>query len=458
MFSCISVTLLDKLKENIRSAQLLHPYDRLLIGVSGGVDSICLAHLLWRLNREQPLELVIAHFNHQLRGVAADQDEAFVKAFAANLGTGFVSGRGDVRSTAEASGISVEMAARKLRHHFLASTAQLRGCQHVALAHHADDQAELFFLRLLRGRAGAGLAGMKWSSPSPENPRINLIRPLLNITKQQLIAYAAEHGLQWREDRSNTDLSHERNKIRQKLLPCLRAEFGDPVDLNILRVMEVLGAEKDLVHQLASTWLKQRTDFSQLHASVQREVLHLQLLQAGLTPEFEMIEHLRTCPEDPLTIAPGQHLSRNVHGELKISADPSMEFSSERLEIDLTKSKNVCFGDALLEWSFQAAKSEKEEGEEQFDADTVGERITLRYWQPGDRFQPIGMGQPVKLQDLFTNAQIPPKQRRLALIATTSSGQIFWVEGLRIAETFKITPRTSRFLRWSAKPLSPHSS
>src|ERR1700677_2278987 len=172
----------------------------ILVAVSGGVDSMVLLHLLKALSVERRWKLTVAHFNHRLRGRASDADEVFVRKTAKGMKLPFVSKRADVKRFARESKLSIEMAARKLRHEFLAEVARACKIKTIALAHHADDQVELFFLRLLRGAGGSGLAGMKWRSPSPMNPRIFLIRPLLDQIKAALQAYADQSRTAFRED------------------------------------------------------------------------------------------------------------------------------------------------------------------------------------------------------------------------------------------------------------------
>src|SRR5262249_50888065 len=145
---------------------------KILVAVSGGVDSMVLLHLLHGLSQKQKWQITVAHLNHQLRGRSSDADEKLVVRTARDLGLPLVAGRADVKRLVKTSKLSLEMAARKTRHEFLANTAARLKIPTIALAHHADDQVELFFLRLLRGSGSEGLAGMKWRNPSPANPKI----------------------------------------------------------------------------------------------------------------------------------------------------------------------------------------------------------------------------------------------------------------------------------------------
>src|SRR3954468_14186303 len=170
--------------------RLFKDRQRILVAVSGGVDSMVLLHLLQRGREEFHWQLHLAHLNHCLRGRSSDADEQLVRRTAERLNIPGSTGRADVLAIAASRKVSTEMAARQARHEFLARIARQEGISTIALAHHADDQAELFFLRLLRGSSPEGLAGMASISPSPVDPALSLARPLLNFTKAQLLEYA----------------------------------------------------------------------------------------------------------------------------------------------------------------------------------------------------------------------------------------------------------------------------
>src|SRR5436190_11825518 len=246
--------LAERVEQNLRSRKLVIKNQAILVAVSGGLDSMVLLHVLGRLAPGHGWKLIIAHFNHQLRGRSSEADERLVRKTAAVMRLRFISERADVRAFAREEKLSVEMGARKLRHQFLARTALKLGIRHVALAHHADDQLELFFLRLLRGSGSEGLSGMKWSNPSPENPSVELVRPLLEEPKSVLRRYARENQVALREDASNDSLDIQRNRIRHRLLPVLREEFQPALAKAISRTMDIVGAETEFVTEAARVW------------------------------------------------------------------------------------------------------------------------------------------------------------------------------------------------------------
>ena len=455
-------SLPSKVGQSIVSQGLLHDGQRILVAVSGGLDSMVLLDVLHRLALTRRWKLVVAHFNHQLRGAASDADEHFVARAAGRPGLHFVTERwreGASDSARRRHGL--EMAARLARHDFLARAARENGARVIALAHHAGDQVELFFLRLLRGSGGEGLAGMKWISPSPADQRITLVRPLLDLPKAVLEEYARRLRIAFREDASNRDERHDRNWLRQQLLPALARRFGAGGLTAIRRSMELAGEDADFARQSAEAWLGGRRSprLDRLHPAVQRQCIRLQLQRLGLPMGFELVEHLREFALEPISATPDAVVRREAGGLVVRRASRVTRFATGSAKLELGSEGKSEFAGVKFRWVREAAGSPfrrpaPSRGRESFDAAKVGPAVRLRHWQPGDRFQPIGMKRPVKLQDLFTNAKIPQAKRHALIVAETGRGEIFWVEGLRIGEQFKLSPQ-SRFRlgwHWHRKP------
>jgi tRNA(Ile)-lysidine synthase len=449
------IELLGHLENNIRSRRLLPRGQTVVVAVSGGLDSMVLLHLLHALAPQNRWRLTVAHFNHQLRGRSSDADERLVRMVARSLGLPFVAGRGCVQLCARRMGQSVEMAARDLRHAFLAGTARKLKSRRIALAHHADDQVELFMLRLLRGAGGEGLAGMKWQSPSPVDARVALVRPLLDFRRTELAAFARRCTIVFREDQSNASLDHDRNWVRHELLPRLAARYPSGTTKTILRSMEIIGAEAEFVAVAARDWLsaRRRGAFDSLPLAVQRRSLQLQLQRLKVTPDFVTVEWLRQRSDCPISLGPGVAVCRGPDGWVRRLSPRALEFRRDECRLVLgTKSGEVTFSGLRCQWRLTEgglpARNPRGMSGESFDADLVGDVITLRHWRPGDRFQPIGMAASVKLQDWFINQKIPAERRRELVVAASAEGAVFWVEGLRISERFKLTEATRRRLIW----------
>ena len=445
---------LQQLEGDIQNRHLFLRGQKILVAVSCGVDSMVLLHALSLLANKMRWQISVAHFNHQLRGRSSDADERLVRKTAAALNLPVIVERADVKAFAKKSKLSIEMAARKLRHEFFARVARERKISTVAVAHHADDQVELFFLRLLRGAGCEGLAGMKWRSPSPADKTITLVRPLLDLTKAGLLHFARENKISFREDATNAASDFLRNRIRNQLLPLLAKNYQSGFAKSVLRLMEIVGAESEAVGNLAENWRKQHWPaFENLPVAVQRRALQSQLIALGLTADFELVESLRLSAGVAVSVNRDLSVSRNVAGTVNLKKIEPAEFNLKERPVNLSRrAGEVVFAAARVNWSFDPKKDfKRSRGEtacEFFDAGKIGNKITLRHWRPGDRFQPIGLKSPAKLQDLLTNAKIPRAQRHHLLVAVTAGGEIFWVERLRISENFKLVPETKRRLVW----------
>jgi tRNA(Ile)-lysidine synthase len=498
------IDLLQRVEQNIQNRRLLKRGQAVLVAVSGGLDSMTLLHALHKLSSHHRWRLTVAHFNHQLRGRSSNADEELVRRTAAAMRLPFAAGRANVKEFARKSKLSIEMAARRLRHEFFARVAKERKIRVIALAHHADDQVELFFLRVLRGAGGEGLAGMKWRSPSPVDSKIMLVRPLLDATKAELRGFAGESKIRFREDATNTSLDLPRNRVRNELLPLLQRRYQPALTKTVLRLMEIVGEESDLAGEAARQWLvsKQKVGrtprpvpfheprssgresapsypnqcqsrltsaatvrgagFDYLPVAVQRRVLQLQLSEAGVPADFELIESLRQSADVPVNFGPQLSVLRDATGAVSLRVARPSDFNANETVVKLAgRAGEVTFDGVRIRWHFAAVKKIKRPAArpacESFDADKVGGKITLRHWRPGDRFQPIGLKSSAKLQDLFTNRKIPRARRRELMVAAAENGEIFWVEGLRISENFKLTPQTRRRLVWRWRHLTGFS-
>ncbi len=516
--------LREHIEQSIRSQRFFRRGQPILVAVSGGLDSMVLLHVLHDLAPRNGWRLTVAHLNHQLRGRSSDADERLVRQTAQKLKLPIRVKRACVRQFARKHKLSIEMAARSVRHDFLARAAARLRIPSIALAHHADDQLEHFFLRLLRGSGGEGLAGMLWRSPSPADPAIELARPLLDLPKSALGAFAAEMQIRFREDATNALLDIQRNRIRHELLPLLRSKYQPALDRTVLRSMEIIGAEAEFVTQAALDWLcHQRPSlklvgvdarkvwsfrtsgstevplryvprlgavpYGHLPVAVQRRCVQLQLMRLGVIPDFDLVERLRTNATKPVSIGesragvspapagllppndsavhpkpkqrfqntgrtPGRpYVLRDRNGVVLLQQARQAVFRAASLEVCLgNKAGQVAFGGAGISWRIGSQRPigrvKPAAGREFFDADAIGSHILLRHWQRGDRFQPIGMKCAVKLQDFFTNQKVPRARRHKLIVALTAKGEVFWVEGMRIAERFKLTRQTIRRLQW----------
>jgi tRNA(Ile)-lysidine synthase len=286
------------------------------------------------------------------------------------------------------------------------------------------------------------------------------------VAKSGLIAHARAAGIRWREDASNRSGDHLRNRVRNELLPLLKAKYQPALDATVLRAMEMIGAESKFVETVARDWRQPRRirpvdrkvragdSFTTLPVAVQRKVIQQELIRHELPSDFELVETLRGGEATWISVGPGLAVCRDAAGSLRLRRSNPLKFNRTRLAVKLSGTTGtVSFDGRRFQWRLGSARpfdrrAPRPTQTENFDADKVGGQILLRHWRPGDRYQPIGMPVPVKLQDLFVNAKVPASLRRRLVLATTKTGHIFWVETLRIADPFKITPQTRRQLTW----------
>jgi len=239
-----------------RADDAARPTTSVLVAVSGGPDSVALLLTLEELARSEfALALTVAHLHHGLRETAADEDRLFVEKLAARLGLPCETGRADVPAEAERPGIGIEEAARNLRRRFLADAARRAGAGKVALGHTADDRVETVLFRILRGTGVEGLVALEPRAPLDADSGIEIIRPLLDVSRAEVIAFLEARGQVWREDETNRSRRHARNRIRHELLPLLREGFNPKVEEALLRLSDQAGAAGEvLADTLEAVW------------------------------------------------------------------------------------------------------------------------------------------------------------------------------------------------------------
>lgn len=430
----------------------------IVVGVSGGLDSMVLLHLLFSSQVPRAGVIHIAHFNHGLRGRAGDRDARFCAKAAAASGLPFHLGLPTHPFGQSSCSLSAEMWAREERHEFLAGVAREVGARHLFLAHHANDQLELYLLRLLRGTVGSGQGGMRGASPSPADPTIQLMRPLLDLSRAELESWARLHALEWVEDATNHDPAILRNAIRKEIIPRLERMIAGELPRLASRIMRAAADESDFVRAAAQRWMEEEgADFEQLHPAVQRQVLVLQCERMRWIPTFEAVEFFRAHPGELRTLKPGLTVRRLQDGMLLAARPEMVEPPSDSWRLKFSSRRRQgkqAFGSWTIRWRVFPRKrsglrlENRQEGEEWMDAGTLGGEVEIRAWRAGDRMRPLGMKGSKKLQDIWVDRKVPPHQRRSAPVVLTQKGEVVWAHGAGIAEPFKIRPGTERILGW----------
>ena len=459
--------LLPRVLRTVQAHAMVAPRGRVLVAVSGGADSVALLHLLRELQEGGDLTVAgAAHFNHSLRA-AADADEAFCRDLAAAMDLPFDAGRGDVRALASAEDRSLEDAARRARYAYLEGAADRLGADVIAVGHTRDDQAETFLLRLLRGAGPRGLAAIR-----PKTGRI--IRPLIEIARDELRAYIAERQLVFREDESNEDVAIPRNRVRHELLPILRAFSPRVIDV-LAREAEIAREDEDFLSRAAIDLRPgivltskhgitlEAEPLRALHPALASRIVREALEQAA-PGHFFGRDHIRAvlalatesarAPGSGVDV-PGVHV-RRAGGRLmlEVAAEtPGIQPFENSFRVPLSIPGEV----SLQGWAVSAST----EGAVQFTPATVAVAasvvklpLAVRSRQPGDKFRPLGMGgRGRKLQDFLVDRKVPRKERDTLPLVVDSDDRIVWVVGHSVAEDFRVTGASQGVILLKARRL-----
>jgi tRNA(Ile)-lysidine synthase len=461
-------TLEQKVIGFIREYNLFSGGDKLVVAVSGGADSVCLLHILAQRRGELDLELHVAHLNHQLRGAESDADTSYVSALAHKLGVPATIERRDVAAYRDQKGGSLEEAAREVRYSFLAEVAREINAAKVVVGHTCDDHIETVLMHLLRGSGTAGLCGLQPHSVlqyGENGGQLEVVRPLLEITRQETLGYCRRHNLSPRSDSSNASLSFLRNRVRLELLPVLRS-YNPGIDKSLLRLADIAGDDISFIEERASLLWKNLArekgdaiylDINKIVAlphAIQRQLFRRAVKQLrGNLKDIEadhieaMMDFLSKPAGKRLCLPDGLILSTE-YGRLVLA--PAQTSTCPLPALRGASGINIPGETDLTGWRVTADIRQKMFADDNglvasFDLAKVGKKLTVRRRRPGDRFQPLGMSHTKKLQDFMVDSRIPGSWRdRVPLVC--SPEQILWVVGWRIDDRAKVTENTKQVL------------
>ncbi len=466
------MSLLERIESILEEARLLQSSGSVLVvAVSGGPDSVALLHLLNGLARRHPLRLHVAHLNHGLRGEESDEDARYVQGICDRWGVLATIERTDVAAMRARYRLSWEAAARQARYDFLARVASTEGASAVALGHTADDQAETVLLHLLRGTGIRGLRGMlplsRWRS-SDGASEVVLVRPLLEVKRQETEAYCANHGLVPRHDSSNLEERFTRNRIRRSLMPQLR-RYNPAVTQALTRLASTVAQDVAYIdQQVQSLWPSiaarepwgmrlHRQGFNKLHPSIQAHALQRAYAEvAGESRDLNLaqVESMRQLSEQGAgrTLSLGHGLRFfTSYQELVLSRKAPHAPWPPLEERVLPPSGEL----RTLGWRVRVRRFPAEDwnqdrhSDDPFRAvlsgDALGDKLMVRSRKSGDRFQPLGMEAHKKLKDFMIDVHIPRSWRGGVPLVLTKQG-IAWVVGWRIAHWARVTPETREVL------------
>ena len=456
-------SLENRAMDTIRRHRMLEGGETVVVSVSGGPDSVALLLLLSDLRSPFDLRLFVFHLDHMFRGEESAADAEYVRSLAEGLGIGARVVSRDVPALVRGSGRSPQDVARSVRRELLDGYADEVGATRVAVGHTADDQVETFLMRALQGAGLTGLAGIP-----PVSGRV--IRPLIEVWRSEVLEFCRVKGATPREDPSNADDRYARNRVRNRLVPFLTAEFGDGSKEVIAREVASLALDREFLERLTDDAYAQtaRASGGEVTLDIERLLALPPALESGvlrrawteLMPEEPnlLAAHVRDVREKVARGATGARLDlpratevERVYGELvfrsKGPAPPDVSAvlqQSGRVEVR---------GAALV---LEAEMVDREEVS--FGADPTVEYVRpdtafpleVRTVRDGDRFHPLGSSGGKKLQDFFTDEKVPRAERARALVVL-SGGEIVWVVGRRLDDRFKLREGDARALRLIAR-------
>ena len=433
---------MDKVRKFMEKHHMIGQGDFIAVGVSGGADSVCLLLLLCELKQEYDLELCAVHINHGIRREAF-KDQEFVENLCRRRKVPWITFSEDVKGTAEKQSMSLEEAGRMIRYRCFRKVLDMHGGGKIAVAHHQNDQAETMLYRMSRGTGIQGLKGM-------EAVRGDVIRPLLCLKKEEILAYLKEKGQDWMEDASNEDNTFARNKIRNQVIPALTKVNARAVEHIVSLSEDIEEWSRYLEEQLSEAWkacVKQEGKGRLIDAGrfleepePIRRLLAKQAIEqaAGRKKDIEKVHIQSFCDlafrETGKSIdLPYGLIGRKTYGGLLV-------------EEKQTRAETGTAGQLVLTETDRYEKMEEKDFTKIIDYDKIDKDIQLRYRKPGDFFVFSKDGKSKSLSRFFIDQKIPREERDRIPLAADGS-RIIWIIGHRLSEFYKVSEKTKRYLR-----------
>jgi tRNA(Ile)-lysidine synthase len=461
--------MIRKIRDAIEENHLLDPGEKVVVAVSGGSDSVALLKVLEMLSCEYRLTLIVAHLNHGLREEAASE-ERFVRKMAADMGFIFESKSLDIGLLRRISGKCMEDTSREVRYDFLNDVAKKHGARKIALGHHINDQTETVLMNFLRGSGPTGLKGMLPVRDA------TYIRPLLGVTRDEIISFLSSHGLPFVTDASNADQRYLRNRIRHALIPLLKARYNPKLDESIKSMAEIMRVEDDYMElataKVLTAWGVTPgdsefkiciSDFLECHEAIQGRIM--KHLLERLSPHGKGIgfRHIRAALGLISSDCPGAYVNLPCNIEVRREYDTLVisrrkngqeEILNKRcddLYYEVTPPASVKMAELGKTMIFEFAKGPIDMRSKARDAvfidyDRISLPLVIRTVRPGDRIQPLGMRGMKKIKSVLIDEKIPRRHRKEIPLLLDQEA-VLWIAGLRLSERVKITERTRQILK-----------
>lgn len=460
---------------------LLPDGEAVLLAVSGGVDSMCMAELF--LNSTAKVRFALAHCNFHLRGEESDSDEALVREWAESHGVIFIKKDFGTKEYAALNGVSIEMAARELRYAWFAEVCRERGFAALAVAHNANDNAETMILNMLRGTGVKGMTGMRGSSLLPGSDA-RLIRPLLGFTRKDIHEYAVSHGLQWHEDSTNADSAYKRNCIRNEVFPLferLNPSFLTTLNEDMERFAQVQSVADEYVRSVSAEIVRLDgnglpvIDHQKLTAKKDWGYVLFRLLEPfGFTSSVvaDLVSVLKSggtvsgrtfVAHEYLAVTSAKEISvfrignrdgNRQDGHFDKLSDRAAPFAEPAASVaepvettDITIEGPGTYSLNGVKFSVSLSDDVRNvstvAGETKSDTARIPFPFTVRHWKNGDWMRPLGMRGRKKLSDIFVDLKFSLTEKKKALVIADEGSHVLALVGHRIDDSVKVTKDTS---------------
>lgn len=459
--------MIDKIKNSIEKHNLINTGDHVVVGVSGGPDSVCLLHVLFMMKDELQIQLSVVHVNHMLRGQDADNDEKYVKNLCENLNIPCFVYKTDVKKISKSLGLSDEEAGRKVRYDAYFEVLEKIGAHKIAVAQNMNDQAETLLFRLARGSGLDGLSGMEYVRNQI------IIRPLLDITRDEIEDYCRQFNLNPRIDKTNYESLYTRNKIRLELIPYLKQNLNQNIIYNLWKTADILKEDKNFIYTVVydvyekcvsssggKVFINKR-DLAKQHNAIKKRILLKAAISLGVQKDIGTVHlnNILKLIEDDKTSA-GIDLPYNLRVEIDyeniILTRGADETPIKMFSYDMEWGKYIYIKEIEAFISAEIIGSDgefeiiKDDYIKFFDFDKIRNPLKIRNRKSGDVFSPLGMEGSKKLKEFFIDEKIP-KDLRGKIPLVCCGPDVLWVIGYRISEKYKIDKTTKKILKLEFK-------
>lgn len=438
--------LLEKTMNTIKEFALIPAGSRVLVGVSGGADSVALLSALHALKDELGFSLCAAHLNHGIRGEEAQRDQSYTKELCEKLGVELYTETLDIPALAKEEGKTLEQAARDARYAFFG-----RACEHfsaslVAVAHHMDDQAESILLHLLRG---SGLSGLRGMQPK----RGNIIRPFFGVRRSDIEAYLRDNGISWCTDSTNLQKDASRNKIRLDLIPYIEQNLNSNIIPRLCSTGELIARDEEYMNEAAEKALEEaktlsgynRFALSALPISLSTRAIRIALKKAGAAVDIDRVHVERVL--SMLTSPTGTHadLPRICVWISNDSLCMGQKQQAEFFSVPFEKQGKTLVPSGFFVAQVVEGDIIKGNSVAYMDMDTLPDGLVIRPRKDGDRFRPFGSAGSKKLKDFFIDRKVPRDERSVPCLFFEN--EALFIPGFGISDKVKVTKDTRRILR-----------